>query len=979
MRIYGTLKEVVSLWFKKNTYDVKVEPNGNTYEGATTFVLPPKTSGSGTLVGESESQALTNKTLDADLNTITNIENSDIKAGAAIDRTKLASGTASHVLINDGSGVFSSEAQLATSRGGTGVNSTATFPASGVLVTEAGSQTLTNKTISGASNTLSNISLTSSVTGTLPISNGGSGQTSANAALNAFLPSQASATNKYLKSDGTNTSWASASGGAGEINAILNASGADGTTGWTGTTVVSGASSPLNPIVTTAFSIANSATTESSTSGGYYPFTMPSGLLNRKLKVEFTFTTPATDVYAVSIYQGSTRVALSTDSSSVTTLPASVTGGKFTAYFDTDSNTSWTLSITRTSGSTGACVITNVIVGPGIQPQGAVVGEWISYTPTLENFTVSGTNALNSGKWRRNGQNIDIDITIRMGSTGTATPAITFKIHLPAGYTIDTSAAPSQVSGTRPNAGSGLWYDDSAAQFKTITPSWLAPEPTKIVMVLPGTGSQLGQGSECPTNCDDRFSFTISVPIAEWAGSGTVNVAQNDVEFAYNTSATTANDTTSFGYGPQGVLVQSFAPSGTTGIQKRVRFQTPIQSGDQLQVELSSDGGITWFPNSVAEFGFSRNDAGNTSYGIGLNIVDTTTADIRFYSQATPGASWSGYTAYRWRVRKSSSGAAVGFGIADTISSGLVPSGTYNKSTGAWTLGPSGFTGVHTLYGNMQIGTGALTRGRINYESTTGQNRILLNHEIDSVASYGFGVDSSNDLVLGTNSGVDTWLVKGVTVRPDGTVYLGPRTTWAGEVVINSSTSNFGIIDLTVNSSFGEFTGQDTNRQGGLFRLDTRDDVGQSLFRWYARTPGTALATLTEIGRATAAGVWSNIAGGSWATISDARLKENVENLDSGLAMITGLRPVSYSWKDENVSSLRPTKGFIAQEVEQVNPKWVQTSGEETITVGGEEQVIENVKQVHFDTSFNAYLVKAIQELKEELDLVKAELDALKG
>lgn len=71
----------------------------------------------------SSSQSLTNKTIDADLNTLSNIENADIKTGAAIDRSKLASGTADHVIINNGSGVLSSEATLATTRGGTGLNS----------------------------------------------------------------------------------------------------------------------------------------------------------------------------------------------------------------------------------------------------------------------------------------------------------------------------------------------------------------------------------------------------------------------------------------------------------------------------------------------------------------------------------------------------------------------------------------------------------------------------------------------------------------------------------------------------------------------------------------------------------------------------------------------------------------------------------------------------------------------------------------
>jgi hypothetical protein len=50
----------------------------------------------GTIVGTSDSQALTNKTIDADLNTISNIENADIKVGAAIDAAKIADGSVSN-------------------------------------------------------------------------------------------------------------------------------------------------------------------------------------------------------------------------------------------------------------------------------------------------------------------------------------------------------------------------------------------------------------------------------------------------------------------------------------------------------------------------------------------------------------------------------------------------------------------------------------------------------------------------------------------------------------------------------------------------------------------------------------------------------------------------------------------------------------------------------------------------------------------
>jgi hypothetical protein len=66
----------------------------------------------------------------------------DVSATAAIARTKIASGTANHVVINDGSGNLSSEAQLALSRGGTNKNIT---PVNGsVVYSDADSFELSN-------------------------------------------------------------------------------------------------------------------------------------------------------------------------------------------------------------------------------------------------------------------------------------------------------------------------------------------------------------------------------------------------------------------------------------------------------------------------------------------------------------------------------------------------------------------------------------------------------------------------------------------------------------------------------------------------------------------------------------------------------------------------------------------------------------------------------------------------------------------
>lgn len=75
------------------------------------------------------------------------IVNADISASAAIDRSKLASGTANHVLINNASGVLTSEAQLAISRGGTGL--AALGSAFQVLRVDAGGTALEYASVSG--------------------------------------------------------------------------------------------------------------------------------------------------------------------------------------------------------------------------------------------------------------------------------------------------------------------------------------------------------------------------------------------------------------------------------------------------------------------------------------------------------------------------------------------------------------------------------------------------------------------------------------------------------------------------------------------------------------------------------------------------------------------------------------------------------------------------------------------------------------
>ncbi len=123
----------------------------------------------GNVVGNTDAQSLTNKTIDADNNTISNLAH-----GSEVD--------------NLSSGVHG---------------------AVGVILGSTDTQTITNKTIDGSSNTITNIDLTTAITGTLPVASGGTGSTTADGALTNLLPSQTSNAGKVLSTTGSTTQWAS--------------------------------------------------------------------------------------------------------------------------------------------------------------------------------------------------------------------------------------------------------------------------------------------------------------------------------------------------------------------------------------------------------------------------------------------------------------------------------------------------------------------------------------------------------------------------------------------------------------------------------------------------------------------------------------------------------------------------------------------------------------------------------------------------
>lgn len=137
----------------------------------------------------------------------------------------------------------------------------------------------------------------------------------------------------------------------------------------------------------------------------------------------------------------------------------------------------------------------------------------------------------------------------------------------------------------------------------------------------------------------------------------------------------------------------------------------------------------------------------------------------------------------------------------------------------------------------------------------------------------------------------------------------------------------------------------------------------------------------------------------SYNTISDYRLKENVNPMIGALEKVIALKPCTYTWKANGESG----QGFVAHELQAVCPdavtgekdgmmteSYVITPGVPATFDEDGNQLTEDVPAVmservvpayqSIDTSFLvATLTAAIQELKSQLDEVKSELQILKG
>jgi hypothetical protein len=189
-----------------------------------------------------------------------------------------------------------------------------------------------------------------------------------------------------------------------------------------------------------------------------------------------------------------------------------------------------------------------------------------------------------------------------------------------------------------------------------------------------------------------------------------------------------------------------------------------------------------------------------------------------------------------------------------------------------------------------------------------------------------------------------TW-TPALNIDTSGNVLVGTTTTTGKFTSSQSSTSAPSVAARATSTSFASdvlqiYCARDTNNASYNYITASRP-AGTSFI---VRDSGNVLN-----------------ANNSYGGLSDQRLKENITNATPKLEKLNQVRIVNFNMIGDDQKQI----GVVAQELEQIFPSMVE-----------EDQ--EGTKSVKYSV-FVPILIKAIQELKAELDVCKAEIAALKG
>ena len=211
------------------------------------------------------------------------------------------------------------------------------------------------------------------------------------------------------------------------------------------------------------------------------------------------------------------------------------------------------------------------------------------------------------------------------------------------------------------------------------------------------------------------------------------------------------------------------------------------------------------------------------------------------------------------------------------------------------------------------------------------------------------GSGNSHELAFSTNAGAAA-PVEAMRIDSAGNVGIG--TTVANTIV--SATTAINAFAFIKNVGYGTFT---SNSSGpGLYINKTNASTSQSTDYINFRNKGTKVGGIEYDGTDV-----------QLVQTSDARLKENIQDSESGLSLVNNFKVRSFDW----VESKRQSKkfGFVAQEMHEVF--------EDAVKVGGEDEN-EDPWGI-YDSKLIPVLAKAIQEQQTIIEDLKSRIAVLEG